>query len=58
MSKVVGKFHDEFEKSVVVDENYITAKGMGVAGPFGLALVTALFGEECAQELFRATMMQ
>ena len=45
-------------KSVVVDENYITAKGMGVAGPFGLALVTALFGEECAQELFRATMMQ
>ncbi len=45
-------------KSVVVDENYITAKGMGVAAEFGLALVNVLFGEECAQELHKSTMMQ
>lgn len=45
-------------KSVVVDENYITAKGMGVAAQFGLALVNVLFGEECAEELYKSTMMQ
>ena len=44
-------------KSVVVDENYITAKGMGVAAEFGLALVHVLFGEECTAELFKSTMM-
>ena len=45
-------------KSVVVDENYITAKGMGVALQFGLALVNALFGEDSAEELIKSTMMQ
>ena len=45
-------------KSVVVDENYITAKGMGVAAQFGLALVHALYGEDSVTELERSTMMQ
>lgn len=44
-------------KSVVTDENFITAKGMGVAPQFGLTLVSALFGEEAAEELKKATMM-
>ena len=44
--------------TVVRDGNVITAKGMGVADRFGLALVSALYGEECAQELFKTTMMQ
>lgn len=38
-------------KSVVRDGNIITAKGMGVALEFGLALVAALKGEETAKEL-------
>ncbi len=33
-------------KPVVVDENLITAKGMGVALEFGLCLVEILFGED------------
>lgn len=45
-------------KSVVIDENFITAKGMGVAAQFGLALVGALFGEESVRELTQSTMMQ
>jgi len=45
-------------KSVVVDENFITAKGMGVAAQFGLALVNVLFGEESVNELYKSTMMQ
>ena len=45
-------------KSVVVDENFISAKGMGVAAQFGLALVNVLFGEDCVSELFKSTMMQ
>ena len=45
-------------KSVVVDENFITAKGMGVAQQFGLALVAAAMGEEEADELKKSTMMQ
>ena len=45
-------------KSVVVDENFITAKGMGVAAQCGLALVIVLFGEDCVSELFKSTMMQ
>ena len=45
-------------KSVVVDENFSTAKGMGVAAQFGLALVNVLFGEDCVSELFKSTMMQ
>ena len=44
-------------KSVVVDENFITAKGMGVAAQFGLALVNVLFGEDCVSELHKSTMM-
>ncbi|MBQ8579036.1 MAG: DJ-1/PfpI family protein [Clostridia bacterium] len=43
-------------KSVVTDENFITAKGMGVALPFGLTLVSSLFGEETAEELRRSVM--
>ena len=43
-------------KSVVTDENYITAKGMGVALQFGLTLVSALFGEDAAEELKKSTM--
>ena len=45
-------------KSVVVDENFITAKGMGVAAQFGLALVNVLFGADCVSALFKSTMMQ
>ena len=45
-------------KSVVVDEHFITAKGMGVAAQFGLALVNALYGEDCVAELYKSTMMQ
>ena len=45
-------------KPVVTDENFITAKGMGVAPQFGLALVGALYGEESAEELIKSTMMQ
>ncbi len=43
-------------KSVVTDEHFITAKGMGVAQAFGLTLVCALFGEEAAEELKRSIM--
>ena len=45
-------------KPVVTDENFITAKGMGAAPQFGLALVHALYGEDSASELIRSTMMQ
>ena len=45
-------------KPVVTDENFITAKGMGAAPQFGLALVPALYGEDSASELIRSTMMQ
>ncbi|MBQ4290151.1 MAG: DJ-1/PfpI family protein [Clostridia bacterium] len=38
-------------KSVVVDENLITAKGMGVALEFGLCLVEVLFGEDEAKRI-------
>ncbi|MCQ2431072.1 MAG: DJ-1/PfpI family protein [Clostridia bacterium] len=38
-------------KSVVTDENFITAKGMGVALQFGLTLVTALYGEEVSDKI-------
>lgn len=40
---------------VAVDGNIITAAGMGVAFEFGLALVTALYGKEKADELYRST---
>ncbi len=45
-------------KSVVTDENFITAKGMGVATQFGLTLVSSLIGEEVAEELKKSIMMQ
>ncbi len=45
-------------KSVVTDENFITAKGMGVAHAFGLTLVSALYGEEAAEALRVSTMTQ
>lgn len=38
-------------KPVVIDENIITAKGMGVSLPFALALVGILCGEETAEKL-------
>ena len=41
---------------VVTDGRIITAKGMGVALPFGLALVSALKGEKAATELRRAIL--
>lgn len=44
---------DEF---VVRDGNVITAKGMGVALEFGLALVAALCGEDTAARLRAAVM--
>lgn len=44
---------DEF---VVRDGNVITAKGMGVALEFGLALVAALRGEDTATQLRAAVM--
>ncbi len=39
------------ENGVVVDGKVITAKGMGVAFDFGLALVTALRGKETADRI-------
>jgi 4-methyl-5(b-hydroxyethyl)-thiazole monophosphate biosynthesis len=42
------------DKKVVRDGNIITAKGMGVALDFGLALVSALVSEEKASELHSA----
>lgn len=44
------------EERVVRDGNIITAKGMGVALEFGLALVAALKGEEAAAALRRAVI--
>ncbi len=44
------------EERVVRDGNVITAKGMGVALEFGLALVAALKGEEAAAALRRAVI--
>ena len=38
-------------KPVVIDENIITAKGMGVSLPFALALVGILCGEETTEKL-------
>ena len=44
------------KERVVRDGNIITAAGMGVALEFGLALVTALKGEETADNLRRAVL--
>lgn len=38
-------------KEVVVDGNIITSRGMGTALSFGLALVEALMGKECASKI-------
>ncbi len=46
------------EKKVVRDSNIITAAGMGVALEFGLALVTALKGEEAANALRHAVLAE
>ncbi len=45
------------QKSVVVDDTYITAKGMGVAHAFGLRLVSLLCGEQAADDLSRGVCM-
>ena len=44
------------DERVVTDGKTITAKGMGVALEFGLALVTALKGQQTADELRRAVL--
>ena len=52
-------FEDELEgailsdKYVVRDDKFITARGMGVATEFGLAIVAALLGEDKAASLKR-----
>ena len=46
------------EKSVVTDENFITAKGMGVSLEFGLALVAALYGTDAADKLRASVQAQ
>ena len=45
-------------KKVVRDGKIITAAGMGVALPFSLALVEALCGEQTAQKIKTAVVMQ
>ena len=44
--------------SVVRDGNIVTAKGMGVALPFGLALVELLTDKKTADELKKAVMAE
>ena len=44
------------DKKVVRDGNIITAKGMGVANEFGLALVSAFKGSEVAESIKTAIM--
>ena len=44
------------DKKVVVDGNTITAKGMGVALEFGLALVEKLYGADKAKALMSAVI--
>lgn len=44
--------------SVVRDGNTVTAKGMGVALPFGLALVELLTDKETADDLKKAVMAE
>ena len=46
------------EESVVVDEGIITAKGMGVALPFGLTLIEELRGIRLATEIKESLMTQ
>ena len=44
-------------EAVVVDGNIITAKGMGVALPFGLTLIEELKGVLCAEEVKESVQM-
>ncbi len=46
------------EKSVVRDGDIVTAKGMGVALPFGLALVEYFCGKDAADALKAAVMAE
>ncbi len=41
----------QYGRKVVVDGNIITAKGMGVATEFGLAVLAELEGAECAKKI-------
>jgi protein deglycase len=41
----------DFSERVIVDDNLITSRGAGTALDFGLALVTALCGQEKADEI-------
>lgn len=45
-------------RPVVVDENIITARGMGAALEFGIVLCELLCGEECARQLRYRTVMK
>ena len=46
------------EKHVAVDGKFITAKGAGVATEFGLAIVSALKGEDTADKIGKAIQMK
>jgi 4-methyl-5(b-hydroxyethyl)-thiazole monophosphate biosynthesis len=45
-----------FEERVVIDGNLITSRGAGTSLDFGLALVAALRGQACADEIAAAIM--
>lgn len=46
------------EKHVAVDGKFVTAKGAGVATEFGLAIVSALKGEDTADKIGKAIQMK
>ena len=46
------------DKHVAVDGKFITAKGAGVATEFGLAIVSALKGEDTADKIGKAIQMK
>ena len=48
---------DVSDKRVVTDGNFITAAGMGCAVRFGLAIVSALLGEEKAGQIAASIML-
>ena len=48
---------DVSDKRVVTDGNFITAAGMGCAVRFGLAIVSALLGEEKAEQIAASIML-
>ena len=45
-----------FEERVMIDGHLITSRGAGTALDFGLALVAALRGQACAEEIAAAIM--